>query len=105
MPALEVDTRDVARQAEQAMAAREGADLISEHERLQAHLKSLHEQKPIGRPVGAKTKPMPAKEGPLWQAFVTWARDANIRADHFADAWRAFYAGADAETKANTEGR
>lgn len=76
--------------------------MTPEHQRLQDCLQDLARK---GRPVGAKTKPMPPKEGPLWQAFVTWAQKAQIRADHFADAWRAFCAGAETEAQASTEGR
>jgi hypothetical protein len=77
-------------------------DMIPEHSRLESCLSDLAKK---GRPAGVPNKPMPAKEGPLWQAFVTWAQKAAIRADHYADAWRAFCAGADMEAKANSEGR
>jgi hypothetical protein len=76
--------------------------MTPEHARLEACLQDLARK---GRPVGSKTKPMPAKQGPLWQAFVAWAQKAQIRADHYADSWRAYCAGAEAESQASTEGR
>ncbi len=41
--------------------------MISEHARLQEYLRDVARK---GRPVGAKTRPMPAKEGPLWREFL-----------------------------------
>lgn len=74
----------------------------SEHERLADCLSDLARK---GRPIGAKTKPMPPKEGPLWQAFVEWFSHCALPADRRADMWRAFCAGAEAEMRATTEGR
>lgn len=79
--------------------------MIDEHTRLQACLKDLSEQKPIGRHVGAKNKPQPAKDGPLWRAFTEWFACAQVRADRRADLWRAFNAGAEATDKLSEEGR
>lgn len=72
--------------------------MIPEHERLQACLKDLAEQKHIGRPVGASNKPMPPKEGPVWEAFVAWFSKASSLVPNCrrADLWRAFSAGANA---------
>lgn len=70
--------------------------MISEHERLQACLSDLSKR---GRPSGAKTKPMPAKEGPLWRAFLDWFGDAPVRGHIRADLWRAFSAGAQSTGK------
>lgn len=67
-----------------------GALVISEHARLTACLKDLHAQ----RPIRGKNKPMPSKEGPLWQAFLEWFATADLgRAMRRADVWRAFSAG------------
>jgi hypothetical protein len=65
------------------------------HTLLQDCLKDLHAQKPIGRPVGASNKPMPPKEGPVWEEFVAWFTKAPIPTCRRADLWRAFWAGAE----------
>lgn len=76
--------------------------MIPEHSRLEACLSDLKQK---GRPQGAKTKPMPPKEGPLWQAFVEWFAKTALPFARRADLWRAFCAGAEAESRANGEGR
>lgn len=71
--------------------------MISEHERLQALLSDLSRK---GRPVGAKTKPQPAREGPVWEAFKAWFYGAELaRPSLHADLWRAFAAGAESKNK------
>jgi len=61
--------------------------MIPEHERLQACLSD------VGRGRG-ENKPMPPKQGALWEAFVHWFRTAELgRAQRRADLWRAFSAG------------
>ena len=64
------------------MAAGQGTAVISEHERLESCLSDLSRK---GRPVGAKNRPMPEKEGPLWQAFLDWFAHVPIPADRRAD--------------------
>lgn len=66
--------------------------MISEHERLQDCLKDISRK---GRPVGATNKPMPPKEGPVWEEFVAWFTRAPIPTCRRADLWRAFWAGAE----------
>jgi hypothetical protein len=66
--------------------------MIPEHARLESCLSDLAKK---GRPAGAKTKPQPAREGPVWEAFKQWFAGAQLaRPQLHADLWRAFSAGA-----------
>src|SRR5262245_6072960 len=76
--------------------------MIPELDRLEAYRKDMAK---IGRPAGVANKPIPPKEGPLWQAFLAWYPTASVGAGHrLADLWRAFSAGAGSNAAKPNEG-